>query len=93
MATPPKTRPSPHAGLDQKSKRFVVYCAVSVSSIIALVVIGVVAIMPLVRTGFQIPDVLSNWGGLIIGFYFGSFITLLKDWSRESVDVYREKDE
>lgn len=93
MATPPKIRSSSHAGLDQKSKRFVVYCAVSVSSIIALVVIGVVAIMPLVRTGFEIPEVLANWGGLIIGFYFGSFVTLLKDWSQESVDVHREKDE
>ena len=49
--------------------------------------------MPIFRSGFTIPDVLQNWGGLIIGFYFGSFITLLKDWSQESVDAYRDDDE
>lgn len=82
-----------HVGLDQKTKRFVVYAAVVVSSLIALVVIFSVAILPLFFEGAPIPTVLQNWGGLIIGFYFGGFIGLLKDWSRESVDVYRDDDQ
>lgn len=93
MNTPtPVTKPevrTTRVGLDQASKRFVVYCAVSVSSIIALAVIGVVALMPLLSPGYEVPETLANWGGLIIGFYFGSFITLLKDWSQESVDVHQ----
>ncbi len=84
-----RNRPA-HVGLDQKTKRFVVYVTVIVTSIIALVIILTVAFMPIWRQGYTIPETLQNWGGLIIGFYFGSFISLLKDWSRESVDVYRD---
>lgn len=83
---PVEVRPS-HIGLDIKTKRFVVYAAVIVSSIIALLVICVVALIPLFWPEYKIPETLQNWGGLIIGFYFGSFISLLKDWSRESVEV------
>lgn len=82
---------SAHVGLDQTTKRFVVYVTVIVSSLIALVVIATVAFMPLFRQGYTIPETLQNWGGLIIGFYFGSFVSLLKDWSRESVDIYRDE--
>ncbi|MBD3664629.1 hypothetical protein [Sulfitobacter aestuariivivens] len=88
---PVEVRPS-HVGLDIKSKRFVVYMAVIVSSIIALLVICVVAIMPLIWPEYKSPETLNNWGGLIIGFYFGSFISLLKDWSRESVEVIQSED-
>jgi hypothetical protein len=28
----------------------------------------------------KIPDVLSNWGGIILGFYFGQFVNLVKDF-------------
>ena len=28
------------------------------------------------------PDVLVNWGGIILGFYFGQFVNLLKDFMR-----------
>ncbi len=88
---PTEIRPT-HIGLDMPTKRFVVYAAVTVSSIIALLVICVVALIPLFWPEYEIPTTLQNWGGLIIGFYFGSFITLLKDWSRESVEVVRNDD-
>ncbi len=95
MNTPPRRQriKARNIGLDQSTKRFVVYSTVIVSSIIALCVIFVVALMPIFRSGYTIPDVLKNWGGLIIGFYFGSFITLLKDWSQENVDAYRDDEE
>ena len=64
-----------------------IYVTVIVASIIALSVILVVAVLPLFWPTAKVPDALTNWGGLIIGFYFGSFVTLLKDWSRESVEV------
>ncbi len=86
----PKRGRATHVGLDQTTKRFVVYVTVIVSSLIALLIITTVAFMPVFRQGYTIPETLQNWGGLIIGFYFGSFVSLLKDWSRESVDVYRD---
>jgi hypothetical protein len=76
-----------NVGLDQKTKRFVIYVTVSVASIIALAVILVVTLLPLLFPTAKPPETLANWGGLIIGFYFGSFVTLLKDWSRESVEI------
>lgn len=74
-------------GLDQGTKRFVIYVTVIVASIIALTVIAVVVALPVVNPAYKVPDTLQNWGGLIIGFYFGTFLTLLKDWSRETVEV------
>ena len=78
-------------GLDQKTKRVVIYATVAVSSIIALLVICVAALLPIFWPAVKIPEALTNWGGLIIGFYFGSFVSLLKDWSRESVEVYDKR--
>lgn len=63
---------------DQFLRRFVVITVICVSSIIALVVIIATALTP--YTDYSAPPVLENWGGLIIGFYFGTFVGLLKDW-------------
>lgn len=30
--------------------------------------------------GLEVPETLSNWGSAVIGFLFGSFITLLKEF-------------
>lgn len=79
-------------GLEQGTKKFVVYITVIVASIIALTVIAVVAFLPLFNPAYKVPETLQNWGGLIIGFYFGTFMTLLKDWSRETVEVLDEDD-
>lgn len=81
-----------NVGLDQKTKSFVVYVTVIVASIIALAVILVVTLLPIFWPAKDLPETLTNWGGLIIGFYFGSFVTLLKDWSRESVEVIEASD-
>lgn len=52
-------------------------------SVIVVVSVVAIAIIPtflpnVVRP--EIPDVLSNWGGIILGFYFGQFINLVKDY-------------
>lgn len=62
--------------------RFLVITMTLVSSIIALMVIYTVAYYKILLPEFKIPEVFTNWGGLIIGFYFGSFVGLLKDLLR-----------
>lgn len=49
-----------------------------IAGVISLIVILGVVIMAFF--GKAIPDVLSNWGGIILGFYFGSFLSLVKDY-------------
>jgi hypothetical protein len=67
---------------DQFLRRFVVVTVILVSSLIALVIIFATVLVPIVSTN-DAPEELKNWGGLIIGFYFGTFIGLLKDWLSE----------
>lgn len=64
---------------DQWLKRFFVVSTVIVSSIIALTIIGATLVHPYFNPT-NTPKLLENWGGLIIGFYFGTFITIMKDW-------------
>lgn len=64
---------------DQWLRRFVVVVIIVVSSMIALFTIGAAILHPYISTDTT-PTILENWGGLIIGFYFGTFVGLLKDW-------------
>ena len=49
--------------------------------IIFSVVAGILAIMVIYSVAFNgsTNSALLNWGGTIIGFFFGAFISLLKD--------------
>ncbi|QBF32203.1 hypothetical protein [Thalassococcus sp. S3] len=67
------------AGGDRFLKRFVVVTVMIVSSLIALGIIFVTAFLPVFLQSNP-PEALVNWGGIIIGFYFGTFAGLLKDW-------------
>ena len=49
-----------------------------ISGLIAIAVI--VSVMVIALLDKPIPPELSNWGGIILGFYFGQFVTLLKDY-------------
>ena len=49
-----------------------------IAGIISLIVILGVVVMAF--SGKVIPEVLSNWGGIILGFYFGSFLSFVKDY-------------
>lgn len=69
-------------------RRITILGIVFVSSIIALGIIGVALFYPMI-TGVMPPDILKDWGGLIIGFYFGTFANVLQGWlgrTRSSVD-------
>lgn len=63
-----------------------VYLGFIISGAISLLVIGGVIVITLVNAfGDQeitVPSVLENWGGIIVGFYFGSFLGLIKDYMK-----------
>ena len=63
-----------------------VYIGFLISGAIALLVIGGVIILSVYSvfrgSDVKIPEVLSNWGGVIVGFYFGAFVTLIKDYMK-----------
>jgi hypothetical protein len=49
-----------------------------IAGLISVSVIG--GVLLLAFTNRPIPDELSNWGGIILGFYFGQFISIVKDY-------------
>lgn len=59
--------------------RNVVLINLVVSSLISLVIVGSVAYISLQAK--TVPDVLANWGGIVIGFYFGSALNLIKEYA------------
>jgi hypothetical protein len=50
-----------------------------IAGIISLIVVISVVVIALTNNS-EIPEVLKNWGGIILGFYFGQFISLVKDY-------------
>lgn len=60
-------------------RRFLIIAWVLVSSLIAITILGSTAYFKIKHPTAPIPEVLSNWGGIILGFYFGSFTTFAKD--------------
>jgi hypothetical protein len=61
-----------------------IYAISLIAGIISIIVVVSVVVIAVVQIIFgldsKIPDVLSNWGGIILGFYFGQFINLVKDY-------------
>lgn len=49
-----------------------------IAGLIAVCVIG--GVIWLAITDKPIPAELSNWGGIILGFYFGQFVSIVKDY-------------
>ncbi len=64
---------------DDSLRRTVILILVATASLIAVVVIGTAIFWRLFSTN-SVPEILENWGGLIIGFYFGTFATALVQW-------------
>ena len=40
----------------------------------------IVSVVGIALFGEPIPAELSNWGGIILGYYFGQFVNLIKDY-------------
>lgn len=77
---------------DRWLRSFVIIIVIIVSSIIALSVIAAAIYVPIFSTD-ETPAALENWGGLIIGFYFGTFVGLLRDWIGKPEPQPQEKSE
>jgi len=61
-----------------------------VSGVIGGGIVFVTAYLAL--SGAEVPDVLSNWGGVIIGFYFGQFFSLIKDYMSLQFDLQKQRE-
>ena len=58
-----------------------------VSGFIAIIIVGSVIALSIIAAFYgsdvvKIPSVLENWGGIVVGFYFGTFVSLIKDYIR-----------
>lgn len=63
--------------LDSSIRKYVML-STYISGFIAVGIIGTVLFKTLTTNGaLVLPEVLTNWGGIIVGFYFGSFATLI----------------
>jgi len=59
--------------------------AIAVLVVLSVVVIsGIQVFRGSPSDKFTMPDVLVQWGGIILGFYFGQYISLVKDYMGSS---------
>lgn len=58
---------------------YLVIFGVTISGLLAILIIGVPIIAPFIVKSYAIPKTIENWGGVIIGFYFGSFFMTVID--------------
>lgn len=61
--------------------RCVALVTISIASLISLLIIGAAILHPYIDAYSNTPPILEKWGGLVIGFYFGTLAGLLKDWT------------
>ena len=55
--------------------RFAFAFSVIVSGILAVVVVCIPVVASLIDPSFNsIPETIENWGGIVLGYYFGSMI-------------------
>ena len=60
------------------------------SGVIALTIIGTVAYLSITKE--PTPQLLEQWGGIIIGFYFGQFASMVKDYIHRQPRSQQESD-
>jgi len=80
--------PTSDEELSAKRQQYIfwlVYFGFAVGGIIAIGVIGSVIYLSIFgdydpENKRVIPEILQNWGGIIVGFFFGTFAGLIKDF-------------
>lgn len=72
---------------------FILKFGTVISGILALIIICVPILAPLFVPDYGIPDTVENWGGVIIGFYFGSFISQVGNFLSPSNKQNHETEE
>lgn len=68
-----------------RAAAFVIMFTTVVSGLMASIVICV----PVVVSAFEpytFPDAVKDWGGVIVGFYFGSFTTFMLEYMKGAKD-------
>lgn len=60
-----------------KSVQWYIGVSTVISSLIAFIIIFSAIVLPFVYKDVTPPKFIETWGGVIVGFYFGSFMTLL----------------
>jgi hypothetical protein len=67
-----------------------------ISGVIAIIIVGSVITLSILAAIYgtdviKIPSVLENWGGVVVGFYFGTFVSLIKDYIRLKSPTFGEE--
>lgn len=66
--------------MNRQRARIVNIVLITTTFVAGLLAVGVIILPLLIRAfdeTYTIPDHIRDWGGIIIGFYFGSFISLV----------------
>ena len=64
---------------NMRALRIIVYAGTAIWGLIALSIIFTACYLTIFRAEGRTPKIISDWGGIIVGFYFGSFVALAKD--------------
>jgi len=70
-------------------KRFITSRGIIVTGWVALLLVGISIILANVYlwvTGSMVPSALENWGSMVLGFLFGTFISLIKEFIQDETD-------
>ena len=68
--------------VSERSISFVLYYGTIISGVLALVIVVVPIVAPIWVNEYNVPDTVENWGGVVLGFYFGSFISQVASFVR-----------
>lgn len=66
-----------------EGKRFITTRGIIVTGWVLLLFVGLVVVganLYMWVTGMTPPDPLQSWGGIVLGFLFGTFISLVKEF-------------
>lgn len=68
--------------MSERARSWMVFMLIAISGLLAGCVIVLPLLMPWLidaANAYQVPDYIKEWGGIIIGFYFGASVNLIKD--------------
>jgi hypothetical protein len=70
---------SQSAVIGQRNTRLLLWIVGSGSIILGIIAVSIIGAVVYTAVAFnRVPEVLVNWGGLIIGFFLGNFFNLLR---------------
>jgi hypothetical protein len=73
-----------NAALQKRYALVVVLCGLLITGLIGLLVVGAVVYAALFQG--KVPEILGNWGGVLIGFFVGQFFNFAQSFLAPNVD-------